>query len=133
MRVVLDTNVLVSAIYFGGVPGQILAGFRSGIIEPCITPSIFDEYQNIAQTFAASGRVESSSELLDMISSRSIVIDDPPHPLSMCRDPKDEKFLACAAATCAILISGDKDLLSINGALGVSILSPRTFITRHLA
>lgn len=66
--------------------------------------------------------------ILDLITVHAEVLaSGPPRP-PLCRDPDDEKFLACAAAAGAILVSRDKDLLAIAGSLGVRILTPRAFL-----
>lgn len=45
MRVVLDTNVLVSGIFFAGVPGRVLEAWADGKFELVLSPSIFDELE----------------------------------------------------------------------------------------
>ncbi len=133
MIAVVDTNVVVSGVFFGGPPHAIMDAWRSRRFEIHATPSILDEYRRILTEFGRRFDPTMASTFVDALTAYAILGEEEPSPLPACRDPDDEKFLACAAATGAILISGDKDLLSINGALGVSILSPRAFIARHLA
>ena len=130
MKVVVDTNVFISGVFFGGVPGEIVAAWRSGRIEVAITPLILAEYRRIAAGLAPPGREQLASEVIDEMLDRCLIVIDPPTTLSLCRDPDDDKFLACASAVDAILVSGDKDLLVANGALGVTVLTPRAFLTR---
>ena len=49
MKVVLDTNVLMSAIFFGGAPGQIIKAWRDGKIQLVVSPAIIDEYPHMAE------------------------------------------------------------------------------------
>jgi len=57
------------------------------------------------------------------------MIMDPKKPCGICRDPADDKFIDCAIGSRAeYLISGDKDLLSIQNVLGFSIFTPRQFL-----
>jgi predicted nucleic acid-binding protein len=51
----------------------------------------------------------------------------------VCRDPDDDKFLACAiAGKTKIVVSGDKDLLATSGYAGITVLTPRGFVDRYL-
>lgn len=52
MRIVLDTNVFVSAVFFGGVPGQILEAWRDGRIRWVLSTEILDEYQRVGRDLA---------------------------------------------------------------------------------
>ena len=52
---------------------------------------------------------------------------------SVCRDPDDDKFLACAiAGDTKIVVSGDKDLLAVSGFQGIAVLTPRQFVEQYL-
>ena len=44
MRVILDTNVFVSAVFFGGKPGKILKAWRDGEVRLVLSPDILEEY-----------------------------------------------------------------------------------------
>ena len=133
VNVVVDTNVIVSGVFFGGPPHVIMDAWRRRKFEIRVTPSILDEYRSVVAEFGSRSDPDLASTTIDALTAYVILGEEEPVPLSVCRDADDEKFLACAAATGAILVSGDKDLLSINGALGVTILSPRAVIARHLA
>ena len=53
------------------------------------------------------------------------VIDPPPLPQPVCRDPDDDEVLALAiAAKVELIVSGDKDLLSLGSFEGIPILAP---------
>ena len=47
MKIVLDTNVFVSSVFFGGPPHKILEAWRDGKIQLLLSPSIVDEYQRV--------------------------------------------------------------------------------------
>lgn len=53
MRIVLDTNVFVSAVFFGGVPGRILEAWRDGRLQLVLSAGILDEYQRVGQALSA--------------------------------------------------------------------------------
>jgi predicted nucleic acid-binding protein len=44
VKAILDTNVVISGIFFGGVPRAVLEAWAEGRFELCLSPSIFDEY-----------------------------------------------------------------------------------------
>jgi len=47
VRVVLDTNVVVSGVFFGGVPGRILSAWTAGQITMVMSPAILEEYRRV--------------------------------------------------------------------------------------
>ena len=64
---------------------------------------------------------------------KASLVDAPPLAESMCDDPDDDKFLACAIASRTKLISsGDKHLLDVSGYHGITVLKPRTFVDKYL-
>lgn len=52
MKVVLDTNVVLSGIFFGGVPGRILTAWSEGRVQLVLTPEILDEYRRAGDALA---------------------------------------------------------------------------------
>lgn len=52
MRVILDTNVLLSGVFFGGVPGRILAAWAAGQLELVLSPAILTEYRRVGADLA---------------------------------------------------------------------------------
>ncbi len=55
-------------------------------------------------------------------------VTDPP-PVSVCRDPDDDKFIACAlAARAEFLVTEDQDLLALDGYEGLRIVTPAQFL-----
>jgi putative PIN family toxin of toxin-antitoxin system len=60
--------------------------------------------------------------------ANAVVVQSPKLEDAICRDPDDDKFIACAVATGAkVIVSGDKDLLSLSEYAGVKILRPNEF------
>ena len=56
-----------------------------------------------------------------------------PLPESVCVDPDDDKFIACALVSGSkLIVSGDKHLLDVNGYQGVEVLKPRAFVDTYL-
>jgi len=129
MKVVLDTNVLVSGIFFVGVPGKILDAWTEGKFELFLTPGIFDEYR---QTLKAIGGKEAAylvSAWIQALGEQTHHVLDPKNYPRICRDPHDDKFLYCAGSVKAdYLVTGDKDLKVLEGSYDFKIVSPRAFL-----
>jgi hypothetical protein len=130
--VVIDTNVVVSALLFGGTPGRLLSMWRSGRLMPFISSPILEEYLQVL----AYPRFELAEEEIDFLVYRQIlpyfevvtVAGDAPVIAS---DPSDDKFLHCAVAAQAdALVSGDRHLLNLGNYRHIPILSPSKLLQR---
>jgi predicted nucleic acid-binding protein len=63
----------------------------------------------------------------------AVVFSAPPLPESVCDDPQDDKFLACALASgCDLIVSGDRHLLKVSGVQKNEVLKPRDFLAIFL-
>lgn len=135
MKVVLDTNVLVSGLLFGGVPGRILTAWSTGAIRLVISPSILEEYRRVGLALA-KGReplVGAFEALLAMLTVYALLVDAPALDERVSEDPDDEIFLAAAlAANARLIVSGDKHLLRVSGWRGIEVLKARAFVDRYI-
>ncbi len=133
MKVVLDTNVLISGIFFSGPPYEILIAWRKGLIQIVLSPEILDEYQEVASRLAEKFPSIELIPILRLIATGSELVHAPKLTSPVCDDPDDDKFLACALAShTKVIISGDRHLLKKSGYRGVLILSPSSFIRQYL-
>ncbi|MDH3207716.1 MAG: putative toxin-antitoxin system toxin component, PIN family [Gemmatimonadota bacterium] len=130
MRVVLDTNVLVSGIFFAGVPGQVLEAWAEERFELVLSPAIFDEYLKTCERLAASRPGLEYHGVLTTIVGHGTLVADSEFTETITADPDDDKFMLCARAARAIVVSGDRDLLDAAGWQGVEVLKPRAFLGR---
>ena len=131
MKVVLDTNVLISGIFFGGQPRAVLDAWAAGRFELVVSPSIFDEYIRTCERLSASHPGLKFEAVLATIIGHGTLVPDARAPDPITDDPADDKFMACARSQGAILVSGDKHLLDASGWEGVRVMKPRDFLT-HL-
>ncbi len=119
MRVVLDINVLVSGISFAGVPGQLLEAWAEDKFELVLSPAIFDEYlQTCARLAASRPGIEYDAVLATIVGHGTLVADIESEE-TLTADPDDDKFMLCALAAGALVVSGDSDLLDVSGWQGV--------------
>ncbi len=72
MRVIVDTNVLVSGIFFGGFPGRIIAAWGKGELEFVVTPSILDEYVRVSEDLAQRRGID-VEKIIRLLALRSII------------------------------------------------------------
>ena len=133
MKIVLDTNVLVSGIFFSGPPAEILRAWSQGKFKLVLSPEILDEYTRVSAELAEKFPDINIRRILDLVVVRSEVCSPAALPQQVCEDPHDDKFFAAALDSRAkIIISGDKHLLRVSGYQGVSVLTPRQFLEQHL-
>lgn len=129
MKVVLDTNVFVSGIFFSGPPAQILEAWKSGRVQVVVSAEIIEEYRQVGERLAVAYPSISIAPFLLLVALYGEVVLAPELPVQLCDDPTDDKFFACAlAAGCSIIISGDKHLRRASGFRGVNVHRPRAFL-----
>ncbi len=132
MRIVIDTNVLMSGIFFGGPPGEIVAAWKAGRVAFVLSPTILDEYRRVGDELESRHGDFGLSSILTVLVGGSEMIDAPELGARVARDPADDKFLACAlAAAVPVVVSGDRDLQSLGTWREIKILSPRQFIDEY--
>ena len=129
MKVVIDTNVFVSGIFWKGPPAAVLDAWRDGHIEIVLSPAILDEYQRVGTELHRLFPVVDISPILAMLAMNSRMVQDSDLPEPACSDPTDDMFIAAAIAGGAdYIISGDKALLKVREYDGISIVAPSTFV-----
>ena len=133
MKIVLDTNVLVSGIFFSGPPAEILRAWSQGKFKLVLSPEILDEYTRVSAELAEKFSGIDVQRILDLIVVHSEVCSPAPMPERVCEDPHDDMFIAAAIdSRTKIIVSGDKHLLKVSGYQGVSVITPRQFLAQHL-
>jgi len=128
VKVVLDTKVFVSGVFFGGPPGRVLEAWRDGRAEVVLSREIIEEYVRVGEELAARFPGVDLGPALELLAVSTSLVDSTQLPEPVSRDPDDDKFLACALAAGAdCVISGDRDLLDVSPYEGVVVLTPRDF------
>lgn len=133
MRVVLDTNVFISGIFFSGPPSKILEAWTNQSFQIVLSQQILGEYQRVGEALSSNFQTIDILPIIEMVTIHGDFIDTQGFNIPVCEDSDDNKFIECAAASnCRIIISGDKHLLKLDGYQGISILNPRNFVEKHL-
>lgn len=133
MRVVIDTNVIVSAsLSPTGVPAQILAFLKQEAFELLVSEPILAEYLQALSypRVRARHRLDRAAldELIDDLRAASVLVE-PDEPLRVVQqDPADDKFFECAVAGGATyVVSGDVNVQAVGVYRGIRVLSPVVF------
>ena len=130
MRAVLDPNVVSSgAISPRGAPANVLRSLTRGEFELIASPALLGELER-ALAYPKLRPYISESDAADLVrwvaDSASVVVDPDTDSPVQSRDPNDDYLIALASAHRAALVSGDKDLLALEGE--IPVFSPRAFL-----
>jgi putative PIN family toxin of toxin-antitoxin system len=130
LKVVIDTNVVVSALLFGGVPGKLVSAWKHGDIHPFVSQDIIDEYMRV---FAYPKFQLNPSEIEHLIYREILpffeVVASKTGKKIVRKDPTDDKFIHCAIeGNIKVIISGDRHLLSLKQVDDIRILNPFQFL-----
>lgn len=132
MKIVVDTNVLISGVFFGGFPRRILSAAVDGRLTICATTEIVDEYVEIVQEMIERKQGHLHPNLLAPL-IKAMELIEPQTRVTLSRDPDDDKFLGCAKdARAMYIVSGDKDLLVLKEYEQILIMTAREFCERFL-
>ncbi|WP_338861951.1 putative toxin-antitoxin system toxin component, PIN family (plasmid) [Mycetohabitans rhizoxinica] len=132
LRVVLDTNVLVSGLaYPSSVPGRIVAAWRQGGLEVALSHYILDEMVRVLPRLPRVGMTPTQiRDLADSFMLLADVVEPEGAQDANLRDSADQPvLLTLLAAKAQYLITGDKDLLAL--ADRYPIVTPADFWRRH--
>lgn len=132
MRVVLDTNTLISALLFSGTASRLVPLWQSRRITVLLSGAILQEYLRVLtypkfhlSDHEVRGLIE--EELLPFVETVRVR----KHFAAVRRDPEDNKFLECAVAGRAEhLVTGDHDLLELGAYRGITILRVGNFLNQ---
>jgi len=127
VRLVLDTNTVVSGLFWGGLPGQLLDAARAGKVELYTSPALLGELARVLRRRKFSTRVErlsaSVDELIEGYGELAQFVRPAAISPVVLADPEDDHVLACAlAAKADFIVSGDSHLLSLKTYQGIAIV-----------
>lgn len=133
MKIVLDTNVFISGVFFSGPPYRILKSWRDGKVQLVISKEILEKYQRVGEILAERFSEVNLDPIIKLIAVKAEMVLAPNLSDLICDDPDDDKFLACALKNKnKLIISGDKHLLRVSGYQGINIIRPRRFVDKYL-
>ncbi|MBQ8698186.1 MAG: putative toxin-antitoxin system toxin component, PIN family [Schwartzia sp.] len=115
MKIVIDTSVVVSAFFFGGPARQLLECVMRDDPAAYATREIAEEYEAAIAKMQSRKKETARADLaLPFIMRLHIVV--PKSNLAVCRNPGEDKFVACAMDSNAVYVVDDDQKVSFNGA-----------------
>jgi putative PIN family toxin of toxin-antitoxin system len=130
MKVVFDTNVVVSASFWRGKPFDCLSAWTEGKCEAVVSPAMLAEYHETLEELCVRYAHRQPVEWADTLAESAELVFPTDRATGATSDPDDEMVLECAlAGEVDYIVSGDKKhLLPLGDFRGIRIVSPATFI-----
>lgn len=129
MIVVLDTNVLISAIVFGGNPRKILEAVLNGEPKLFFSENILDELKGVLQRPKFGFQAEVIQSILSELNAIGHIVKPLSHVREIQEDADDNRILECAIeASANYIISGDTHLLNLKKYRNIRVVSPAEYL-----
>ena len=129
MKVIIDTNVFISGVFWSGSPSKILQLWKNGKIQLVLSNEILEEYQRVVNEISEKFSNIDIAEIMALLVEKSIICNSKPFEKQICTDPNDDMFLECAVSNqIKYIISGDKNLLKTSGYNNITVLKPNEFL-----
>ncbi len=128
MKVVLDTNILISAFIFGGKPSQILSLVLTDKIQAFTSPVLIAEFFDVVnkKLNLSAGELALTKNQIE----NKFLIVQPKNEIKISRDEDDNRVLEAAVeGGCNYIITGDKDLLDLKNFKNIKIVTSDTFLS----
>lgn len=131
-RIVLDTNVIISALLFGGTPGEVFLKAITGEIRVGISPDLMGELQGVLARKKFNLTEEFIKTVMDEINSLFDVVFPRKKIVLIAKDPDDNRVLECALEYNAdAIISGDEHILGLAVFQDIPILTPAQYLDNN--
>lgn len=127
-KVVIDTNVFISAFGWGGKPLKLMDLLEQGAIRNCVSRETLEELVSALAYPKLSFSHTTQTHVLEFVLSYSDMYE-PKERLNLASDPDDNKFIECAAAAHAgIIVTGDKKFQALKRHGRIRIMSAEDFL-----
>ncbi len=128
MKVVLDTNILVSALLWRGTPYRCLLAIEAGLVELIISPPILEEFRRILIAKFRHTQAEADGAVA-FLRATATLVEVPETLHGITEDPEDDKFVEAAqVAGVDYLVSRDRHLLTLGVHAGIPVIRARTLL-----
>ena len=133
MRVVFDTNTVLSALLFGGTTRWLVAHWQSGQVTPVVSHATAAEFLRVL----AYPKFRLTEADIEVVATRYLPFaeriewTEPVRDVPQCRDPHDQKFIELALVSqAAVLVTGDEDLLALQAQVPFVVEKPALYHQR---
>lgn len=129
VRAVLDTNVLVSGIFWKGPPFEILGAWRQGRFTLVVSIPILEEYRRVVGEVLVDRSSNTADSILEVVELHSLMVEAVSFAEPVCDDADDDKFLEAAiAGSASYVVTGDAALLRLRNLGEIDIVKPARFL-----
>ena len=129
IKAILDTNVVISGIFWKGPPFEILISWQRQRFHLALSLPILDEYGRVLDEMTKKHALPVLGSILEVMELHSEMVIPVSFGKSVCSDPDDDKFLeAAVAADADYIVSGDVALLSLKNYRRIRIVRPAQFL-----
>jgi putative PIN family toxin of toxin-antitoxin system len=133
VRVVIDTNIAISGLFWQGAPREVLELARSSSIRLYLSSDLLQELDEVLHRPKFAIRIARTNQSIETIlqnfAALCTVITAPPLPQPVASDADDDAVLACAVAIdAAVIVSGDRHLLDLVTYAGIPIFAAHHFL-----
>jgi len=130
MRIVCDTNVIVSGMLFGGHSRDILTAIAQGRVEAFTTPTLLHELREVLLRRKFRLSLEQVDAAMELVRESFACVES---NATLSVNPDDNRVVEAALASRArMIVSGDNHLLSLGAWGTTTVLSPAAFVVAHL-
>jgi uncharacterized protein len=130
MRVVADTNTLVSGFGWGGPPGHVVDMVLSGQVALVISPALLGELARVLAYPKLAAIFDDPAALIAVVSEVADTVD-PAERVAVLADEPDNRVLEAAAAGRAnLIVTGDKAMQELGSFQGIPIVSAAQFVAQ---
>lgn len=131
MKIVCDTNILISGILFGGKPREILRLCSYGAVTNCISPDFLKKVEEVLLRPKFDLKEKQVYEIIRLFRDTFMLVSPDERLSVVTADPDDNRILEAAlSAEADVIVSGDAHLLDLFKWNNIPVLSPDTFLKK---
>jgi len=132
MKIVINTSVVISGVFFGGYQQEIIEAVKNGKVTGYATKEIIDEYEATVHEMIIRKQGHFNTTRFSLFTSKLQLVENV-NIAPICRNPDDDKFTACADYVKAkYIVNDDEDLLSLYKYGNIKIITAKEFCFRHI-
>ena len=129
IKAILDTNVVISGIFWKGPPFRVLEAWQEQRFRLVISVPILEEYRRVLAEMAGAHFSPVLHSILGLIELHSEMVEPISLAKAVCNDPDDDKFIGAAVAAAAdYVVSRDTALSRLKDHRGIRMVKPAEFL-----
>jgi uncharacterized protein len=130
MRIVADTNTLVSGFGWGGPPGQVVDTVLSGQVTLVTSPALLGELARVLAYPKLTAVFDDPAALVAAVAEAADTVDPAEHVRVLADEPDNRVLEAAAAGRADLIVTGDKAMQELGSFQGIPIVSAAQFVAQ---